>query len=354
MREAEPEHRRSLILRLTLLLLMPLVLTALAVRWLVPGASEASAAPFRWLERLGERQPLLLAMGFFLLFSLLARRLIGNLRGAAAARPQPAPLPPIWRVVGVVSVLLIAAAAALSLRAVVGQPYRVASASMLPTLEPFDYLLLDRLSMGLRLPGSRHVPPPAKRPRRGDLVVFQGRAVGETSEELVVKRVIGLPGDKIVSTGGLVWINGWQVPFCDAGKYFYSAGGQLVMGRLIVEFLDDHAILTLHAGQADAFEGGPVPAGELFVMGDNRNASRDSRAWNRGRGAGVPLWAIEGKAWRILGTDRDGHLDPARLLQRPGVQLRLPGMDSAPARDRIARCLQKWPARTRPPELSHS
>jgi signal peptidase I len=323
----------------------PLLLGGLAMRYLVPGRTEAAGGPWGWLARVGDQHPLPLAIGFFLLFGWLVRHFADRLPRGRHLRPTTeerstaatAPLP--WRAAAWASMVLIAVAAALGLRALVGQPYRVASASMLPALEPRDYVLLNR-----RGPAAR----------RGDIVVFSGRAVGDRSDALLVKRVIGLPGDRIASSGGLVHINGWPVPFCDAGKFISLAGGQGVVGRLVVEFLEDRAYLTFHTAEPGAFQGEPLPPGQVFVMGDNRNASLDSRAWNGGRGRGVPLGAIEGKVWRVLGADRESHLDPARLLRQPGLDLHLhlPGIDVRATRERIARCLQNRPAQTWPPPAS--
>jgi signal peptidase I len=327
-----PSTIPALAARAAWLVAAPALLAALALRFLVPEAGTQD-----WLSRLGEQHPLALAIGLFLLFTALLRAFRDRLPGgrhleAAADADPPAVAAATWLVT-----ILCAVAVALAVRAVVGQPSRVTGVSMLPTLEPGDYLLTSKL--GLR----------GRAPRRGELVVFRGGAVGERSEELLVKRVIGLPGDRVSTVGGLASINGWRVPFCDAGRYAFFSAGQAIVGRLAVVFLEDQTFLDLHTPEAGAFEGQPVKPGEVFVLGDNRNMSRDSRAWNDGRGAGVPLAALEGRAWRVVGHDRAGHLDLRRLLVRPGLELHLPGIDTTMAQQRIARCLKERPAQTTPP-----
>ena len=159
----------------------PLLLAGLFLRYLVPARTEAAGAPWAWLARLGDEHPLPLAVGLFLLFGWMIRlhrdQLPGGRHLREAARLAPgASLP--WRATAWVSTVLIAVAAALGLRALVGQPYRVASASMLPTLAPRDYLLVNRR---------------AGRPA-GRLVVSRALPSGDRSEAFVVKRVVGLPG----------------------------------------------------------------------------------------------------------------------------------------------------------------
>jgi signal peptidase I len=319
--------------------LAPLLLAALGLRFLIPGRWEGGPGLWGWLAVMGDEHPVAVAVALFLLASVLIRQLADRLPGgqhqALAQRP---PRPLAW-----MAPIAAAAIAALTLRATVGQPTRVTSASMLPTLEPFDALLLDKLAYGLHLPGT--APRAGKVPRRGEVVVFHGAAVGETAEELVVKRVIGLPGDVVSTRAGLVTINGWKVPFCDAGRFAYVAHGESLIGRLVVEFLDDQVFLTLHTPESGLSAPYPVRQGEVFVLGDNRNLSRDSRAWN----AGVPLAAIAGRGWRIIGWDRDGHLDWHRLLRPPGPQAHFPGMDAREVEQRIATCLQNRPPRTSPP-----
>jgi signal peptidase I len=333
----------------------PLSCTALAMRTLVPGRSEIGPGPWGSLARLGDQHPLLLAIGFFALFTLLVRQFRDLLPAGhhlVGSANTDVTRDVTGNLLSLVATVLCAALAALSLRITVGQPYRVTSGSMLPTLAPSDDVLVNKLAFGIRLPGRRQ-PLSPRLPGRGDIAVFRATAVGEHGEEpMLVKRVIGLPGDRITMQGGLVSINGWRVPTCDAGKYVYFNGERTVSGRLLVEFLDDRAYLTVHTPEARGFAGYVVAPGEVFVLGDNRNGSRDSRSWNDGRGGGVPLRAFEGRAARVVGWDRDGHLDWGRLLTRPDLKVQLPGMNTEPIRARVQQCLAKRPPVTSPPASS--
>jgi len=102
----------------------------------------------------------------------------------------------------------------------------------------------------------------------------------------------------------------------------------------------------VHATGSRAFAEYVVKPGELFVLGDNRGISNDSRSWPQ---PGVALTDVEGTVGRVLfGADRAGALDFARVGQRPGTALHVPGIDLAPLRDNIDRCLREAPA-SQPP-----
>ena len=99
------------------------------------------------------------------------------------------------------------------------------------------------------------------------------------------------------------------------------------------------------------FGGYTVKPGEVFVVGDDRGLSSDSRAWNEGRGAGVPVDILEGRVSRVLfGARPDGRLDFSRLLAAPlDLKVRMPGLDMRKTDERIQSCLAHRPAVTSPP-----
>jgi signal peptidase I len=277
---------------------------------------------------------------------------------AAAARGIAAPILARhgrWELVSLALSIGAVALATYAVRSRVFETYSVLSGSMLPTLAPQDLVLGNRLAY--RTSGG---DPNARLPRRGDMIVFKSRSVDnaqqEDAPEFLVKRVIGLPGDRMSMRNGIPVINGWTVPFCDAAEYLYvvPGGENGLSGRLLVEFLEDRSYLTVHAAGAPPFTATyEVKPGEVFVLGDNRNNSSDSRAWNAGHGGGVPLGAIEARVqWFLAGRRSDLSWDLGRLLKPVAslaTTIHLDRVKVAQVQEGIDRCMKKRPTETKPP-----
>ena len=240
-----------------------------------------------------------------------------------------------------VGLLGCAALLAVQLRARYVQFYEVLGTSMLPTLTP-DELLAGR--------AVKYAP--SQLPMRGDVVVLRV-AVGGTERELI-KRVIGLPGDRIAMRGGHPMINGWFPPVCDAGAY-YSPDDETARagdpgGRVQLEFLEGRAYPTFQTTFAVPMSEYVVKPGEVFLIGDNRSNSRDSRNFEAGAPRGFPLSAISARVTRVLlARTRSGALDATSVWQPLGTSLKLEGTDMSQVEAGVQRCLALRPKDTTPP-----
>jgi len=218
---------------------------------------------------------------------------------------------------------------------------------MLPTLEPLEVVAGNRVGFGSGIFAGK-LP---KLPERGDLVVFE-KPRGIDGPTLLVKRVVGLPGDHISMEGAVPVINGKRVETCEAGPYLYpiSEGGGAA-GRLFVEFLGNRPHLAMYAPVSAAWAGSyDVKPDEVFVLGDNRNNSSDSRAWNYGKGAGLPLRAINGRVVRrLFAIGRDEHATLSVLRRPLELSVGLRELDTSFLRDNVRHCLGQGPAPASPP-----
>ncbi len=176
---------------------------------------------------------------------------------------------------------------AIGIRTVAFEPFNIPSGSMIPTLLIGDYLFVSKFSYGyshFSLPLS----PPlfsgrifGRMPERGDVAVF--KLPRDTSQDYI-KRIIGLPGDRIQMIYGQLYINGQIVPRKDVGTETAEGEGPPMLLRRYIETLPggrEHPILKASDdGMMDNTQEYKVPEGHVFAMGDNRDNSQDSRFLN--------------------------------------------------------------------------
>ena len=190
----------------------------------------------------------------------------------------------------------------LLVRSFLFEPFRIPSDSMMPTLLDGDFIFVNKYAYGIRLPVINKKIVEIDEPERGDVVVFRLPAKPNTN---YIKRVVGLPGDRIAYRANRLYINGDLMPTNMRGAY-REFGYQ---ANLVVESIGDIEHELLLVPQRYSREGEwQVPEGHYFVMGDNRNNSRDSRF--PGVGA-IPESQLVGRAvsiWMNWNFPEDGPL----------------------------------------------
>ncbi|WP_456373994.1 signal peptidase I [Thiolapillus sp.] len=208
----------------------------------------------------------------------------------------------------------------LLLRAFVVEPFRIPSGSMMPTLLVGDFILVNKFVYGLRMPVSKTKLVEIGEPERGDVVVFR---YPKNPKLDYIKRLIGLPGDRIAYRNKTLYINGKVIPQEQIGTYHAVGSGMRSDGTLeLRENLEgvQHSILVdthrpdFPPGCYQLARGEiTVPEGHYFVMGDNRDNSNDSRCWGF-----VPEKNLVGKAfmiWLSFDPNRSGIFDWSRIGQ---------------------------------------
>ena len=197
----------------------------------------------------------------------------------------------------------------LILRSFIFEPFKIPSGSMMPTLLIGDFILVNKFDYGIRLPVLNTKVLENKTPDRGDIVVFR---YPEDPSIPFIKRIVGLPGEKISYHNKTLYINDISITQVLNGRYNAHGSGQMMDGAsLRVENLDDiaHEILISSNRPSQELEVN-VPEGHYFVLGDNRDNSKDSRFWGF-----VPDENLVGRAFMIwMNWDsKNGGVDFQRI-----------------------------------------
>ena len=174
---------------------------------------------------------------------------------------------------------IIAILLALFIRAFVIQAFKIPSGSMEPTLLVGDHILVNKFMYGIKIPFVNKTVIPIGTPKRGDIIVF---LYPLDKRKDFIKRLIGLPGEEIQIIDNKIFINGKQ-------------------------YNDTHGVYDTHSIKDQNLGPFIIPTNKLFVMGDNRDHSYDSRYWGF-----VPIESVKGKAiiiyWSWPHWKRFGHI----------------------------------------------
>lgn len=205
-----------------------------------------------------------------------------------------------------IPILVAVVIAILAVRSSIIEPFRIPTRSMLPGLMTGDFLFANKLQYGLRFPFTQWYLSQPRTPKRGDIVIFAPPEAGQ--ESLYIKRIVGLPGDHIRFEGKQFYLNEQPVqkfeitgsereetlnhPGFDPEERYQSS--KLHLYR---ETIDGRSYTIL---EDDSFEGNrsnpelTVPEDHYFVLGDNRDDTRDSRLFGV-----IPFNSIRGRAFVI-------------------------------------------------------
>ncbi len=234
----------------------------------------------------------LLGMDVLLLTATVATGTVWAWRHSRRNEPRAVTSPAVKLAAGVFPIILIVFA----VRSFVAEPFAIPSGSMLPTLQQGDLILVNKYAYGIRLPVLDRKIFETGHPARGDVAVFRAP---ETPDIQFVKRVIGLPGDMVVYANKRLTINGLPAMYTETGDVRGTFGRGWVSSRELRENIQGNGypillspgtpayypeqVLPFANRSNCAYQGNGfacrVPAGHYLVLGDNRDASKDSRYW---------------------------------------------------------------------------
>jgi signal peptidase I len=200
-----------------------------------------------------------------------------------------------------IEALAFAIILALIIRTFVFQPFKIPSGSMIPTLLVGDHLLVNKFVYGTKIPFTDIEILPIEKIKRGDVIVFtypNNERDPSKNGLYYIKRVVGLPGDEIDLNGRNLIVNGEEVPIEYEGTYSDKRNSEQFDEYREDLFGEEHTVI-FRKGRENTNRGSyipvtKVPEESVFVMGDNRDNSQDSRFWGF-----VPMENIAGKAFII-------------------------------------------------------
>jgi signal peptidase I len=208
-------------------------------------------------------------------------------------------------------ILVLIVVGIFAIRSSVMEPFRIPTRSMLPTLMMGDFLFANKFKYGFHLPFSEFFGHPiylseGKTPKRGEVIIFTPPETGQ--ESLYIKRVIGIPGDRVRFDGKKLILNGTsvfheEITGAERDRIFNNKGFdpedryQKEKLHLLRETIDNHSYYILQDDTYDGFKMETeitIPPEHYFVLGDNRDDTRDSRVFGV-----VSRHSIRGKAFVI-------------------------------------------------------
>lgn len=208
--------------------------------------------------------------------------------------------------------------AVLLLRAFLVEPFRIPSGSMMPSLLVGDFILVNKFTYGIRMPVTKTKVIEMDEPERGDVVVFRYPPNPRLD---YIKRLVGLPGDKIHYQNKILYINGEPMKIQPIGQYQPIGSGMRALGSFEgKEDLDGVKHSVLINPLSPDFSAGctflgyreiEIPEGQYLMVGDNRDDSNDGRCWGL-----VPEENLVGKAffiWFSLDWERPGFIAWERI-----------------------------------------
>lgn len=221
--------------------------------------------------------------------------------------------------------LILAIFIALVFRYSVAAPYKIPTGSMIPTLKIGDFIFVSKLSYGVKLPFTNYNLITYDEPKRGEIIVF---VYPQDPKKDFIKRVVAVGGDTLEMRDGVLYVNNEEMSRVSIKDRSILSDVEPAMfrdaARLYMEKLDDidHLVMEVYPTPGNF---GPkiVPEGAVFVMGDNRDNSADSRFWGY-----LPLENIRGRAlfvWLSLDT-KHPYFSLGGALQIPRLRWKRFGM----------------------------